>query len=99
MHSLNCLQVSESALATLQECREKHFQGYTDEGLQRSLKAQVCDVNKALLGVHKLVQAGNRVVFEDSGSYIEDWDTEEKIWLHEKGGMYVLKMWVRGEGF
>ena len=27
MHSFNCLQVSESALATLQECREKQFQG------------------------------------------------------------------------
>ena len=78
---------------------EKHLQGFRDEGLERSLKAQMCDVNKALLSVHKLVQAGNRVVFDESGSYIEDRTTHEKMWLQEKGGMYMLKMWVRGEGF
>ena len=78
---------------------EKHIHGFTDEGMQRSLKAQVCDVNKALLSVHKLVQTGHRVVFDSQNSYIEDRDTKEKMWLQEKGGMYMLKLWVRGEGF
>ena len=78
---------------------EKSFRGYTDEGLRRSMKAQVCDVNKALLSVHKLVKAGNKVVFEDEGSYVEDKTTGERMWLQEKGGMYMLKMWVRHEGF
>ena len=71
---------------------EKQFQGFTDEGMRRSLKAQVCDVNKALLSVHKLVRAGNRVVFEGEGSYIEDQTTKEKMWLREQGGVYMLKM-------
>ena len=78
---------------------EKHFSGYTHEGFRRSMKAQVCDVNKALLSVHKLVQAGNKVVFEREGSYVEDEVTGEKMWLQEKGGMYMLKMWVRNEDF
>ena len=74
---------------------EKSFQGYTDaEGIKRGIKAQVCDVNKALLSVSKLVQAGNRVVFDPQGSYIEDTTTGEQIWLQETGGMYTLKMWV-----
>ena len=78
---------------------EKKFRGFTEEGLQRSMKAQVCEVNKALLSVNKLVQSGNRVVFDETGSYIEDKLTSERIWLREQGGMYMLKMWVRGEGF
>ena len=78
---------------------EKHFRGYTDEGMPRTLKAQVCEVNKALLSVSKLVQMGNRVVFDSQGSYIEDQTTKEKMWLREQGGMYMLKMWVKGKGF
>ena len=78
---------------------EKQFKGFTAEGLPRNLKAQVCEVNKALLSVNRLVQTGNRVVFDDAGSYIQDKTTGEKMWLREQGGMYMLKMWVRGEGF
>ena len=77
---------------------EKKFEGFTEEGLPRNLKAQVCEVNKALLSVHRLVQTGNRVVFDDAGSYIEDKTTGERMWLREQGGMCMLKMWVRGEG-
>ena len=74
---------------------EKNFQGYTDyEGIKRGIKAQVCEVNKALLSVSKLVSAGNRVVFDPQGSYIEDTTTGEQIWLQETGGMYPLEMWV-----
>ena len=79
---------------------EKAFGGFTDgEGLSRRITAQVCEVNKALLSVHKLVKAGNRVVFDQDGSYIEERATEEKIWLQEQGGMYMLKMWVPAEDF
>ena len=79
---------------------EKSFQGYTEgEGLKRGITAQVCDVNKALLSVHKLVQSGNRVVFDSEGAFIEDKATRERIWLKEQGGMYTLKMWVPTEGF
>ena len=58
------------------------------------MKAQVCDVNKALLSVRRLTQAGNKVVFDPNGSYIENLETGEKMNMQEKGGMYVLKLWV-----
>ena len=57
--------------------------------------AQVTDVNKGLLSVHKLVQAGSRIVFDPEGSYIEDVRTGEVMKLREMGGMYMLKMWVK----
>ena len=74
---------------------EKVFKGHSDDGIIKSLTAQVCDVNKALLSVRRIVENGHKVVFDKSGSYIEDKSSGEKMWLREEGGMYMLKMWVR----
>ena len=41
----------------------KKFIAVSDNGVARQMRAQVCEVNKALLGVHRVVQAGYRVVF------------------------------------
>ena len=59
------------------------------------ITAQVCGVNKPLLSVSKIVAAGNRVVFDPDGSYIEDTESGEKVWLKNQGGMYMIKMWVK----
>jgi len=75
---------------------EKKFTGVTAEGAKRQIVAQICDVNKALLSVRKVVAAGNRVVFDDV-SFIEDKDTKKRIYLEDQGGMYVLKLWVKSD--
>jgi hypothetical protein len=75
---------------------EKRFVGVSNEGIERGMTAQVCDVNKALLSVKKIVAAGNRVVFEDEGSYIQDKMTGQCMCIEEVGGMYMLRMWVKG---
>ena len=51
---------------------EKRIIGTSEEGISRTITTQVCDVNKGLLSVRRMVDAGNRVVFDKSGSYIED---------------------------
>ena len=51
---------------------EKKFVAVSDAGVTRQMKAQVCEANKALLSVHRVVQAGSRVVFAASGSYVQD---------------------------
>ena len=38
------------------------------------------------------------VVFDLDGSYIHHKTTGEQIWLHEKDGMYSLKLWVPTKG-
>ena len=66
--------------------------------------AQVCEVNKALLSVSKVVSHGNKVVFgevDEFGNrinYIEGNETKERLWIEEENGMYALKMWVRVDG-
>ena len=74
---------------------QKKFVGVSDEGTTRTITAQVCDVNKPLLSVKKVMSAGNRVVFDDEGSFIEDKATKERMWLTEQHGMFMLKMWVQ----
>ena len=77
---------------------ERKFVGITEEGVARSLTAQICAVNKTLMSVSKVAKAGNRVVFDDDGSYIEDKSTGERIWMEQIGGMYLVKMWVSRKG-
>ena len=78
---------------------ERNFVAYGEQGEARTIKAQVCDVNKALMSVSRMVQAGNKVVFSKSGSYVEDESTQERIPLREQGGMYMLKLWVKNQSF
>ena len=65
----------------------------------RQMTAQVCDVDTGLLSVSKAVEQGNRVVFDNTGngwgSYIEDKETGEYMPIQLKGGMFMLKLWVR----
>ena len=58
------------------------------------MTVQICAVNKTLMSVSQVVAQGNRVVFDDEGSYIEDKASGEKLWMEEAVGMYMLKMWV-----
>ena len=73
---------------------QKSFVGVTREGCCRGLTAQVCDVNKPLLSVAKLVASGHTVVFSQSGSFVSDSTGKERIGLEEKNGMFLLKLWV-----
>ncbi len=73
---------------------ERQFLGITEEGGHRGVVAQICAVNKNLMCVSKIAKQGNRVVFDDDGSYVEDKASGEKTWMHNVDGMYVLKLWV-----
>jgi len=80
---------------------EKRFIAVGEGGEMRKMKAQVCSVNKALLSVKRVLQAGNRVVFSQKGSYIQDEHTGEKLNLKEENGMFMLKLWAKknSQGF
>ena len=73
---------------------EKEFKAFSESGIIRHLSAQVNEVNKAALSVSRIVKAGNTVVFDESGSYIEHKESGEWMPLEEKRGVYTLKMWV-----
>ena len=70
-----------------------------DWGNMRNMDFQVTDVNKALGSVSKMVRNGNRVVFDSAGSFIENVQSGEKIWLREEHGVFVLNVLVAPPGF
>ena len=74
---------------------DNKFNGVTEEGTLRGLTAQVVDVSQNLLSVHRCVKAGNRVVFDSEGSYVENKRNGEVNWLTENGNLWILKLWVK----
>ena len=50
---------------------------------------QVTDVTKALGSVSKIVANGNKIVFDESGSFIENKRSRERLWMREENGVYV----------
>ncbi len=55
---------------------------------------QVAAVNKALGSVSQIVANGNRVIFDPTGSFIQNVENGEKLWLREANGVYVLDVLV-----
>ena len=60
----------------------------------RNMTFQVTDVTKALGSVSKIVANGNKVVFDESGSFIENKRSRERLWMREENGVYVLDVYV-----
>ena len=74
---------------------EEEFVAETEDGHLKSIVAQVCKVNKGLMPVKKMCQHGNRVIFDDEGSYIQNKRTGEVTWLREAVCVYQLSFWVK----
>ena len=69
-----------------------------DGKVSKNMLFQVCDVTKALGSVSKMVARGNRVVFDSDdcgGSYIENKQDKSRLPLRDRGGVFVLDMWVK----
>ena len=73
---------------------KKALRGYTREGSDIGIDLQVADVKKALGSVRRMCEAGNNVVFDDAGSYIENKRTGERATLIKERGSYILSLWV-----
>ena len=61
------------------------------------MAAQICKVHRPLMSVKKICRNGQRVVFDDEGSYVENKMTGERIQVLEQDGEYVLDVWVNTE--
>ena len=73
---------------------DKKIAFITDEGEQRDMLFQVCDVTKPLASVSRICKKGHRVVFEDGCSYIENLYSGDVTWLREENGVYVMDIWL-----
>ena len=62
------------------------------------LPMQIADVTKALGSADQMIEAGNTVVFDKNGSYIQNKVTGKKTALKRKNGSFVFSLWVKRKG-
>ncbi len=55
----------------------------------------MADITKPLGSVKKMLKAGNRVVFESSGSYVQNISTGRKTPIHERHGTFAMDLWIQ----
>jgi hypothetical protein len=77
---------------------QRDIEAQTSEGAGATMTFQVADVKGALGSVHRICEAGNRVVFDDEGSYIECKSTKSKSVIDKVNGVYYLYLWCIKKG-
>ena len=65
------------------------------EGHKCKICIQISDVDRILLAVTELHDAGNDVVLSRSGGEIVTVAIAKRIALQRRGGVYIVKMWIR----
>jgi hypothetical protein len=73
---------------------EKRVHGTTTSGSPLNVKFQVTQVEKPLMAVSKLVDAGHTVQFTENGGQIVNSRSGRITEFRRKDGVYVLDMWV-----
>ena len=82
----------------IQNRGEKLYRAETDEYRSLHVRAQVADVDKALLSVAQILDRGGRVMFPPGGSHIETVDSRgqtRKGHLEFRDGLYVMRLRIR----
>ena len=74
---------------------EKQLNGLNNEGEETGITAQVADVRRNLASVVKMMDAGNRVVFDEEWSYIENKRTKRRTTMNRERGLMNFDVWVK----
>ena len=69
----------------------------TEEGHICNLNMQITAVNKALLSVSKICDAGHDVIFTNNGGKIVHCETGQETQFRRVDGVYRLRMKILGE--
>ena len=73
---------------------EKRIAGISNEGVPMGMTMQVTDVQKVLAAVSQMCDAGNRVIFDNDGSYILNKKTGQRTAMRRERGVYKFDMWI-----
>ena len=79
----------------ISEHGERMLIGVDNEGMAMGMKMQVADVSKLLAAVSSICDAGNRVIFDNEGSYIESKKTGKKTVMRRENGVYKFDLWMQ----
>jgi hypothetical protein len=77
---------------------ERKVKGVNDGWNKVGFAMQVADVNKVLMAVNQMVDAGNAVHFEKDNHHIFNYRTGCRTDMEELNGQYTFDMWVPNLG-
>ena len=72
----------------------RRMKGQGDNYRPMSMIAQVADVKSTLVSVHRLLEAGSRVHFEQGNCYVEHVTTQRRTDIIERNGAFEVGFWV-----
>jgi hypothetical protein len=75
----------------------RDVKGVTEDAQELGMAFQVAKVRGPLGSVRRICEAGNRVVFDEEGSYIENKVSKKRVKIDKVKGVYLLKLWVKKE--
>jgi hypothetical protein len=96
--SINGVKYVAAAGAIIENEGEKHMHVSTEEGHRCNLTLQISVVNKALLSVSKICDAGHEVLFTSRGGQIVHKKTGQVTNFRRVDGVYRLRLKILGEG-
>ena len=70
------------------------MRGKADNGTVMNVIAQVSDVTKPLAAAREIWKGGNRIIWDEQASYIENKETKKRIPIKRDNGMFVVTMTV-----
>ena len=73
---------------------EKAIIGLNDNGVPSGMAFQICDVRSPLGSVKRICKAGNRVIFDDEASYIENKKTGARTPIEDSKDGYHMNLWA-----
>ena len=76
----------------------RKVKGVNDGWNKVGFAMQVADVNKVLMAVNQMVDAGNAVHFEKDNHHIFNYNTGCRTVMEELNGQYTFDMWVPNLG-
>ena len=74
---------------------QRKINGYSNEKVPLNVAAQVADVRNNLGSAYRMCQAGNRVILDEDGSYIENKKTGKRIKVKMEKGAFEFDLWVK----
>ena len=67
----------------------------SDEGINCKMVVQISDVDRVSLSAAELADNGFETVLKKHDGYIKNMKSKKTIKLLRKGGVYIVRMWVK----
>ena len=92
--SKNGLHFSAANGTEIKNYGKRDIKGFTGDWCPIEQSVQIAEVRRNLASAIKIVKAGNRIVLDDEGSFIEDKKTGRQIKIKMGEGEFEFDIWV-----